>query len=172
LGAIFADLESRAGEWACRGGLPVERITLSRSIEMRYARQNHELAVGVGARLTAAELARRFHRAHRRAFGYASPAEPTELVTFRVAVTMPVARPAITAAPEPGEPARGSRPVYFESTKGFVQTPVLERARLAPGHSVTGPAVIEQIDCTTVVEPGQTAVVDALGNLVIAVEPP
>jgi N-methylhydantoinase A len=86
-------------------------------------------------------------------------------------VTLPVARPAIAVSPEPGEPARGARPVYFESTKGFVETPVLERARLAPGHSVIGPAVIEQIDCTTVVEPGQGATVDAHGNLAIAVGP-
>jgi N-methylhydantoinase A len=169
LAAIFADLETRAAEWARRGGLPPERITLARSIEMRYARQNHELAVEVGRRLTAADLARRFHRAHRHAFGYASPEEPTELVTFRVAVTLPVARPVIAVSTQAGPAARGSRPVYFESTKGFADTPVLERARLAPGHSLTGPAVIEQIDCTTVVEPGQTATVDAHGNLVIAV---
>jgi N-methylhydantoinase A len=169
LGAIFADLQARAAEWARRGGLPVGQITLARSLEMRYARQNHELAVEVGRRLTAADLARRFHRAHRRAFGYASPDEPTELVTFRVAVTLPVARPALAFSPEPGEASRGSRPVYFESTKGFVETPVLERARLAPGSSLIGPAVLEQIDCTTVIEPGQTASVDDHGNLVITV---
>ncbi len=169
LAAIFADLETRAAEWARRGALPMDRITFTRSVEMRYARQNHELPVEVGRRLTSAELIRRFHRAHRRAFGYSSPEEPTELVTFRVAVTLPVARPVIAVSPEPGDPARGSRPVYFESTKGFVDTPVLDRARLGQGHSVIGPAVIVQIDCTTVVEPGQTATVDGHGNLVIAV---
>jgi N-methylhydantoinase A len=149
LAAIFADLESRASEWARRGGLPEEQIILSRSIEM-----------------TPAHLAGRFHQAHRRTFGYASPEEPTELVTFRLAVTLPVARPAIAASPEPGDPRRGSRPVYFESTKGFVETPVLERVRLAPGFLLAGPAVIEQMDCTTVVEPGQTVSVDGHGNLV------
>ena len=170
LAAIFVDLESRAAEWARRGGLPVAQITLTRSIEMRYARQNHELAVEVGRRLTPAALARGFHRAHRRAFGYASPEEPTELVTFRVTATLPVARPAIAAPRAPGAPERGTRAVYFESTKGFVDTPVLERGRLRPGDSIRGPAVIEQIDCTTVVAPGQTATVDDGGNVVIAVE--
>jgi N-methylhydantoinase A len=169
LAAIFADLETRAAEWSRRGGLPLAQITLARSIEMRYARQNHELAVEVGRRLTSADLARRFHRAHRGTFGYASPEEPTELVTFRVAVTLPVARPTMVALLEPGDASRGSRPVYFESTKGFIETPVLERGRLVPGYSVIGPAVIEQIDCTTVVEPGQAASVDAHGNLMIAV---
>jgi N-methylhydantoinase A len=169
LTAIFADLESRAADWARRGGLPLEQVRLARSIEMRYARQNHELAVEVGRRLTPADLARRFHRAHRQAFGYASPDEPTDLVTFRVAVSLPVARPEIAIAAEPGAPLRAARPVYFESTEGFVETPELERARLAPGYSVVGPAVIAQLDCTTVVEPGQRVTVDERGNLVIAV---
>jgi N-methylhydantoinase A len=168
LAAIFADLEGRAVEWARRGALPVEQVMLARSIEMRYARQNHELAVQVGSRATAAVLARRFHQAHRQAFGYASPGEPTELVTFRVTATLPVARPAIGGSFEPGDPSRGVRAVYFESTKGFVETPVLERRRLGAGRSIEGPAVIEQIDCTTVVEPGQTATVDPDGNLGLA----
>ena len=140
----------------------MERITLARSVEMRYARQNHELAVEVGRRLTPADLDRRFHRAHRRAFGYAVARGADR------AGDVPGGGDAARRAPgdrgprrEPGDACRGSRPVYFESTKGFVDTPVLERARLRPGYSVSGPAVIEQIDCTTVVEPGQTATVDA-----------
>ena len=160
LAAIFADLEARAGEWARRGGLPIEQITLSRSIEMRYARQNHELAVEVGRRLTPATLSRRFHRG--------APA----CVRLRLARgadragDVPRGGDAAGRAPgdrrvvRTGRAARGSRPVYFESTKGFVETPVLERAS-PPRVSLAGPAVIEQIDCTTVVEPGQTAAVDA-----------
>jgi N-methylhydantoinase A len=169
LASIFSDLESRAREWARRGGLPVERVALTRSIEMRYARQNHELTVPVGRRATPDDLARRFHHAHRRAFGYASPEEPTEMVTFRVTATLPVARPAIAGAFESGDPLRGRRAVCFESTKGFVETGVWERRRLAAGQAIAGPAVIEQIDCTTVVEPGQTAMVDPDGNLLITV---
>ena len=135
LAAIFADLESRAGEWARRGGLPIEQITLTRSVEMRYARQNHELVVAVGRRATQPISRAAFTGAHRQAFGYASREEPTELVTFRVTATHPVARPAIAGAFESGEPSRGSRAVYFESTKVFVETPVLERGRLAAGQS-------------------------------------
>lgn len=169
LAAIFADLEARALDWARRGGLPEGRLALTRSVEMRYARQNHELPVEVGRRLTAADLAARFHRVHRRAFGYASPEEPTDLVTFRVAVTLPVARRALAAALEPGDPWQGTRPVHFEATKGFVDTPVLARARLRPGARIAGPAIVEQLDCTTVIEPGQAATADEHGNLVIAV---
>ena len=127
-----------------RAALSAEQVVLTRSIEMRYARQNHELAVPVGRRATPADLARRFHQAHRRAFGYASPEEPTELVTFRVTATLPVARPAIAGAFESGEPCRGARPVYFESTKGFVETPVLESEAL---NRLAGTRVLLKAEC-------------------------
>jgi N-methylhydantoinase A len=67
----------------------------------------------------------------------------------------------------PGAAAEGSRQVWFES--GWHDTPVLRRETLAPGARLTGPAIVEQLDTTVVVEPGQQVVVDAIGNLVIDV---
>jgi N-methylhydantoinase A len=61
-----------------------------------------------------------------------------------------------------GEPA--SRPVWFAET-GFVETPVLHRDAI--GQAVAGPAIIEQMDTTTVVPPGWTAHVDIAGNLLL-----
>ena len=49
-------------------------------------------------------------------------------------------------------------------------TPVYERTLLAPGHEVAGPAIVEQLDSTTVVYPGQQALVDDYGNLIISIE--
>ena len=57
-----------------------------------------------------------------------------------------------------------SRPVYFASS-GFVDTPVFARHTLGAGHVITGPAIIEQLDTTTVIYPGQQTSVDAYGNL-------
>jgi N-methylhydantoinase A len=57
-----------------------------------------------------------------------------------------------------------SRPVYF-ATSGFVDTPVYARHTLCTGHILTGPAIVEQLDTTTVIYPGQQAMVDAYGNL-------
>ena len=74
-----------------------------------------------------------------------------------------------------GEPARdlagakiGEREVWFEG--GFRSTPILRREKLPAAAAFDGPAIIEQLDCTTVVEPGNRVEVDALGNLVVTVQ--
>jgi N-methylhydantoinase A len=56
------------------------------------------------------------------------------------------------------------RPVWFAKT-GFIDTPVYDRAALPSGASFAGPAVIEQMDATTVVPPDATAAIDPFGNI-------
>ena len=63
------------------------------------------------------------------------------------------------------EPA--TRRVWFDG--GWMETPVLARDALRPGDTIRGPAIVEQLDTTTIVEPGDTARVDSQGNLLIAV---
>jgi N-methylhydantoinase A len=171
LGRVFAELEAEAREWARRGGLPVEALRLSRSADLRYLRQNYELTLPVGTRPSPKELETKFHRLHRRVFGHASPGEPVELVTLRVAARIPVPRRELTAAARPtgglAEARKGTRPVYFADAGGFVDCPIYERAKLPVGIVLEGPAVVEQLDCTTVIEEGQRATADRWGNLLI-----
>ena len=93
-------------------------------------------------------------------------AQPVEFVNFRAVHTFPLPRPVITpAAPSGGTPdaARiGERRAYFG---GFVTTAIYERARLPRGARLAGPAIVEQLDTTTVVPPGVTALVDEAGHL-------
>jgi len=63
--------------------------------------------------------------------------------------------------------AMGTRPVVFEQDE-TVQCRVVHRHELSAGDEVTGPAVIEQLDATTLVYPGDTARVDNFGNLLIS----
>ncbi len=171
LGRVFAELEAEAREWARRGGLPVEALRLSRSADLRYLRQNYELTLPVGTRPSPKELETKFHRLHRRVFGHASPGAPVELVTLRVAARIPVPRRELTAAARPtgglAEARKGTRPVYFADAGGFVDCPIYERAKLPVGIVLEGPAVVEQLDCTTVIEEGQRATADRWGNLLI-----
>ena len=62
----------------------------------------------------------------------------------------------------------GTREVWLAEHTGFVSCPVYARDRLGPGHRIEGPAVIEQMDATTLVLPGQAASVDAYLNMLIA----
>jgi N-methylhydantoinase A len=59
--------------------------------------------------------------------------------------------------------------VWFEG--GWKATPIWRREQLAPGARLAGPAIIEQMDATTVIEPGNTVVADKFGNLVVTVKP-
>lgn len=173
---IFEDLETQAKEWAARGGLPVDELRLSRSADMRYVRQNHELTVSLGSRVAPGDLNRKFHRLHQRVFGHSSPAEATELVTLRLAARIPIPRPKLEIPREAtarlADALKATRQVYFQETGDFVDCPVYDRSKLPTDMPIGGPAIVEQLDCTTVIEPGQRAMADRLGNLVITLGEP
>jgi N-methylhydantoinase A len=173
---LFADLEAEALRWLDREQLPPGEALLERRVDMRYVGQDYELPVPAPAgTLGEADLARleaAFHEAHAQAYGYSAADAPTELVSFRVALRVP-AHPPRLVQPEPGGPdpsaaQKGTRPVYFEETGRFVDCPIYDRARLRPGNVIPGPAIVEQMDATTVILPGQRGIVDALCNLLIA----
>ena len=113
---------------------------------------------------------RDFHEAHERAYGFAAPAEPTEIVNLRLAAIG--AHPAVGPAHDPGRRAAASSPketrdVYFAETGGFTATPIYDRAHFGQATRLTGPCIVEEMDSTTVIHPGYVADLDAWGNLVI-----
>ena len=63
---------------------------------------------------------------------------------------------------------KGTRPVCFDGTDGFVETPIYARAELAQGNAIAGPAIIEEFDSTTVLWPRQSASVDNRANIIIS----
>ena len=69
--------------------------------------------------------------------------------------------------PVAGDPAKGMRPVLVTGHPDFVPAMVYERAAMAPGFSFRGPAIVEQPDTTTLVEPGWRGRVDSAGNLIL-----
>ncbi len=177
LAAEFAPLESAARAWLEREGIhPAQRL-LERQLDMRYAGQNYELPVACGhGAPDAAALRQAFLLAHRQAYGYAAEDEAIQVVNLRVRAVGRVA-PLRWAAevpvhdPDPGPAQIGARDVYFDEAGGFVETPLYARDRLRAGHRMAGPAIIEQMDSTTVLPPGHTAHVHPSGTLAISVPP-
>ena len=153
-------------------GFSRERIGIARALDMRYAGQGYELTIPCGQFADGDGLARvraLFDATHKQQFGHSAPGEVVEIVSWRVQSTgrMP---PVETRRYEPAglklaDAVRERRPVYFSDR--FHDTPVYQRERLDVGHAITGPAVIEQYDSTVVIEPGQTAHVDAWKNLLV-----
>jgi N-methylhydantoinase A len=104
-------------------------------------------------------------------FGYDSPDKPIELVTFRLRARLGVARAGFDDVKRKGRtggvaPA-AHRKVYFENAGAFVDCPVYDRDMLQPGDAFAGPAIVEQMDCTTVVPPDFGARVDEASNLLL-----
>jgi N-methylhydantoinase A len=104
-------------------------------------------------------------------YGYIAPEEPMQAVTFRLEATGLVRPVEMRAHPKTKIPLESTilakRDVWVPEAMGFVSCPVYDREKLGPGHMIAGPAIVEQMDATTVVLPGQTATVDAYLNIVI-----
>jgi N-methylhydantoinase A len=172
LTAPFAELEGQAHAWLDREGVPPERRRLTRALDMRYVGQNFELLVPAPAALEPDALRRAFLAEHACVYGHSADDDAIQVVSYRLtalgepgALTLPP-RPA-ASDPSPKAARVGERPVYFDETGDFVTTPVYRRERLQAGHRLEGPAIVEQMDSTTVLLPGQWAAVDAQGNLLI-----
>jgi 5-oxoprolinase (ATP-hydrolysing)/N-methylhydantoinase A len=88
-------------------------------------------------------------------------------VSFRVRCHGPLPRLSLTetGAQSAGVAQKGTRAAWFDG--GFVDTPVYDRYALAHGARITGPAIIEEREATTIIPPGDRVIVDATGTLAI-----
>jgi N-methylhydantoinase A len=176
LEAAFQRLESEARAVLAASGLPLEQALVHRLADGRFAGQGFDLVVTLPAGPyedtpgTRRRLQAVFEAAYREKFALTPPAVPVEFINVRVAMRAPVAGAAISVqgrdAPR-GEARRGTRPAYFPDPGGFVESAVFDRARLAAGDEIAGPAVVEEEGSTLVIGPGATARVAASGNIVL-----
>ena len=167
LRAVLGDLEAEGREQlrAYDGVAPA----VSRAVGQRYLGQRYELSVPVGAELPALEdLGDRFHALHDQRYGYRRDDHPVEVASAWVAVELdlhPLELPTVPAAD--AEPApRRMRAARFAGVEREV--PVYARDDLGAGCTLRGPAVIEQLDATSVVPPDHRMEVDRFGHLVVS----
>lgn len=172
--SLFAELEQRAVDDFRREGFE-EPPALVRSIDMRYVGQNWELSVSMpGGELTKADFersAKLFEEEHERFYGYSIPGEELELLSFNVAavaVRHEVELPRLEPGPAP-EPI-DRRGVVFEADAGAVETAIYRRDSFPAGIEIEGPALVGQVDATTLIPPGSVARVDEYGNVLITIE--
>jgi N-methylhydantoinase A len=171
--AGFADLKKRGAEWL-RGEGKNEgerKAQFDWFVDLRYFCQNFELIMPLTQeRLSAPSLARltaAFHKRHKAFYGYDMPAQPVEIVNLRLVVTAARKAPAAAKASGKGQLKQmvmDRRRVWFADT-GFVATPVYQRELLPVNWRASGPAIIEQMDATTVVPPKARVHNDAVGYL-------
>jgi N-methylhydantoinase A len=171
----FDAMEADAHRWLDRESVPLECRRLLRALDMRYLGQNFELTVSAPGAVWAGDLGALRHAflaEHERVYGYATEDEAIQIVNVRLTALgdpdppdVPVL--ASAARPDPDDARVAERDVHFHEAGGFVPTPIYRRERLRSGHRLAGPAVVEQMDSTTVILPGQHATVDDRANLLI-----
>ncbi len=174
----FQQMEAEGAELIRHSGIPVEAIAVHRSVDMRYVGQEHAATLDLPLDLfrdrDKVAIRKLFNASHERLYGYASDEGDAEIVSVRSSTQGIVPKPKMPAIAKGGEKppaaaATGSRPVHFRVAGGDVDCPTFARARLQAGNRIAGPALIEEHASTTVVFPGDTLVVDDLGNLLIAI---
>jgi N-methylhydantoinase A len=158
-------------------GLLVERIDVLYELDMHYLGQTHTVSVPLPVTLgesstgvSAATIREAFEAAYGAAFSRLLPGIPVRIVTLRTAAIG--LRPAfdLTALAPPADATietarRDARQVYLDGA--WRETAIWSRLDLPVGTRIDGPAIFEQPDATILLDPGLTAEVDALGNLVI-----
>jgi N-methylhydantoinase A len=125
-----------------------------------------------------ARVAARFHDEHRKTYGHASPGDPVDLVSVRIAAQAAAQEGSLDYAALSARaghvaaamPSQASRRAYFGPAVGFVETPVIARGALGAEWR-EGPLIVEEYDATCVIPPGARARLDALGNIAIDVPP-
>ena len=165
LRAAYKELEAQARAALAADGYR-RGVRIERSADLRYAGQSHELTVPLGRSLGAAALRRALAEAHEERFGHADAGRDVEVVVARVKARAAGFRAAAQADPDHGE--------TFEETTATVvweqprRTRILDR-RAVGGGSVEGPAIVTQLDTTTLVPPGWRARPDraASGSLIL-----
>ena len=172
LTVMYDDMGAQALD-VVRQSAVTSQLTIVRSADARYVGQGYELTVPVpGGPLDAKALAvvrARFDEIYAARYGYSSPSEPVEIVTWKLSAIGGTPRVSLAkAATASARSARkGTRSAYFPERGGFVDTPLYDRYALTAGATITGPAIVEERESTTVLPPGATATVDAYANLVV-----
>lgn len=175
LAEIFEGLAAQAEDWFAREGIAPEARALSLRVDMRYAGQNYEIAVdlpdGPIGENSLSALREGFLARHKQLYGFVAEADAIQMVTYRLQATGLVPKAQMPAFPDAGPDASaartGQRPVWMREAGRFAQTPIYDRTLLKPGNVIAGPAIIDQLDTTTVVPPGLTARVDPYLTLIL-----
>ena len=170
--ARFAEMEAEAKSRLAKEGVAADDMVLQRTIDMMYLGQWRSLQVPVASPFTSVpDAVAAFHADHDREYAFRRDDTPVELFRLNLAAigTVPKAELMRHTANGAKAVAEDTRMVDFDEVEGAVETPIYSHEGLPAGVTIEGPAIVEQLDSTTVIPPGVRAEVDEWLNIRIHV---
>ena len=154
-------------------GAKPEEIELTASVDIRYLGQGNELSIEMQGDVFTPEVAgnlfSKFHDEHNQLFRFKYDDQPVEIVSLRMTGLRRISASELqgptTGTADSSHAKIGDREVYFDAR--FVETPIYDREKLLANNEISGPAIVNQLDTTIVIHPGQLARTDEFGNLII-----
>lgn len=172
----FSEMETWGREALANAGVSAADVSAERSADMRLSGQIHEIEVPIPAGRLSQSAVKRieadFHDIYQSLYSRRNLSLPIEVRNWRLAVSGPkpdlrLAEREMAESASADSALKTTRPAYFPETGGFIPCPVYDRYRLSPGAEISGPAIVEEEEATTVIRPGDSAAVDRWLNLTI-----
>jgi len=171
---LFKEIEAKGVAHMKADGFTSGQIDIKRSLDMRYVGQVHECTVETGNfkidGTTIDEVKEAFHRRHEELYTYAERHSAVEVVNIESTLYGRVDKPnppRLGKGLTPAKALKGHRKAVFASSGKKQPTPVYDGGRLGASAKIDGPAIVEEVTTTLVIEPGWSARLDESGSYVI-----
>ncbi|MEY2522325.1 MAG: N-methylhydantoinase, partial [Ilumatobacteraceae bacterium] len=168
---LLDDLREEGRRVLAAAGVPADRIRFRYGLDARYLGQGNELTIWVGDGdkwpVTDGEVIDRFESDYRRIYGLTIPDVTVEAVTWRLSAyaNADTVEPIAEVGDDHGKP-NTFRAVRFDRMAEALDTPVYRRTDLGRGQRLSGPAIVEERETTTVIRPGWVVEVADDGSLI------
>lgn len=167
LDSFFKSLVQQGVQLCIEDGFSEKDVLIARNLDLRLVGQSYELTVPFYGRIAAVSHA--FDEAHKKAYGYASPEAPREIVNLRVSAMVPLPKFKLSSlsigTTNPKDAQTGIREVFLKNE--WIEANIYQKSQLEANNIIKGPSIIEQNDSTTLVDIGWVAEVKIDGHLLL-----
>jgi N-methylhydantoinase A len=171
---LYSEIEAQGVAHLVSDGFKKSDIEVKRSMDMRYVGQVHECTVDIGTfeinGKSIEKVKDAFHKRHEELYTYSERHNAVEVVNIESTLYGRIAKPKppkLGKGAIPAKALKGYRSAIFNPSGKGTKTPVYDGARLGAGAKLAGPAIIEEVTTTIVIEPGWQVKLDASGSYVI-----
>ncbi|MFX0212269.1 MAG: hydantoinase/oxoprolinase family protein, partial [Candidatus Hodarchaeota archaeon] len=168
LDSLFTNLVQKGVQLCVEDGFSEKDVIIARNLDLRLVGQSYELSVPFYGKIEATSHA--FDEAHKKAYGYASPKAPREIVNLRVAAMVSLPKfelsPLSIGDTDPKDAQTGTRDVFLKNN--WIEANIYQKSQLKANNLIEGPSIIEQNDSTTLVDIGWRAEVNNNGHLILS----